>query len=140
MAKVKLACLVMTIVLAGTGSSIAQVHGQVGAGAGLPYGSPLPGFGLELEAGRYASLLGGVGFVGVTKPWAYGVRIYMRSPHRTWRPYVSALRWTEGTGFYLGAMHDVGEVGGFHITYGAGFGDVNLEGRVAIMAGIGYRF
>jgi hypothetical protein len=40
----------------------------------------------------------------------------------------------------LGVDHDVGKPGGVVLTYGIGFGDVNLEGHVAVMIGVGYRF
>ena len=35
---------------------------------------------------------------------------------------------------------DIGRPGGFVLTYGVGFGDVNLEARVGAMFGLGWRF
>lgn len=132
--------LLVLCAMSGVGESEAQVNGGVGLGVGLPYGSPLPGLGVELEMGRHFSVLSGVGLAGSGTPWSYGVKFYLTPADRTLRPYVSALRWTEGTGVFLGALHDVGKGGGFHLNYGVGFGDVQLEGRVALMAGFGYRF
>ena len=46
----------------------------------------------------------------------------------------------EGNGLYAGVDHDVRRPGGLVLTYGIGFGDVNLESRVGLMFGFGYRF
>jgi hypothetical protein len=108
-------------------------------GSGLPYGTVLAGAGAEIEIPGRVSLLGGVG-VGRDTPWAYGLRVYVQPPGRSWRPHASVLRWTEGHGVYLGVDHDIGTPGRFVATYGLGFGDVNLEGRVGAMAGLGYRW
>jgi hypothetical protein len=99
----------------------------------------LAGAGAEIEIPGRVSLLGGVG-VGRDTPWAYGLRVYVQPPGRSWRPHASVLRWTEGHGVYLGVDHDIGTPGRFVATYGLGFGDVNLEGRVGAMAGLGYRW
>jgi hypothetical protein len=40
----------------------------------------------------------------------------------------------------FGAGLDIGRPGGFVLTYGIGFGDVNLEARVGAMLGLGWRF
>jgi hypothetical protein len=50
------------------------------------------------------------------------------------------MRWTEGYGAYAGLDQDIGKPGGFVLTYGIGFGDVNLEARVGAMFGLGWRF
>ena len=50
------------------------------------------------------------------------------------------MRWTEGYGAYAGVDQDIGRPGGFVLTYGIGFGDVNLEARVGAMFGLGWRF
>ncbi len=82
------------------------------------------GGGLELELVHHVALLGGVG-VGVEPPWAYGVRVYIQGPDRKFRFHGSALRWTEGHGFYFGVDHDVGKQGSVVVTYALGYGDVN---------------
>lgn len=129
---------VLLFLLSVAKTSEAQAHVRVGTGTGLPYGSPFIGAGLELELGHRLSLLGGMGFVGAEKPFAYGVRAYLPPRYEKWRIHASLLRWTEGYGVYLGADHDFGKRGGFVATYGIGFGDVNQEGRVGMMVGFGY--
>lgn len=120
--------------------SEAQSRLSLGVGTGLPYGSPLPGVGLELAATPHLSLLGGAGVFTAGTTWSYGLKLHLRSPSHRWRPFVSALRWTEGEGLYLGAVQEIGSPGGWTATYALGFGDVNLEGRRAILLGVGYRF
>jgi len=112
----------------------------VGVGWGLPYGTPLFGAGLELDLGRYVSALGGIGVGNYEAPWAFGLRVSLAPPQKRWRPHVTGMRWTEGNGIYAGIDQDVGKPGGFVLTYGIGFGDVNLEARVGGMFGVGYRF
>jgi len=132
--------LVVPLLLCLPRPSAAQIRVKVGAGTGLPYGSPLPGGGLEVQAGEHLGFLGGVGAFGAEKPWAYGVRAYIQRSATKWRFHVSALHWTEGNGVYLGVDHDWGKSGGFVATYGVGFGDVNQEGNVHVMVGLGYLF
>jgi hypothetical protein len=112
---------------------------KAGIGTGLPYGSPFPGGGLEVELGEHIGLLGGVGFIGAEKPWAYGARIYLQPSTAKWRFHVSALHWIEGNGAYFGVDRRLGD-SGFMATGAIGFGDVNLESNVHIMIGLGYRF
>jgi hypothetical protein len=50
------------------------------------------------------------------------------------------LHWSEGNGVYVGVDHDVGKPSRFVMTYGLGFGDVNLESNFAFTIGVGYRF
>jgi len=114
--------------------------GKAGFGLGLPYGTPLLGLGAELDLGKYVSVLGGVGVGSYRSPWAYGARISFAPTEKKWRPHLTYMRWTEGNGYYAGVDHDVRKPGGFVWTYGLGYGDVNLEGKVAIMVGVGYRF
>jgi hypothetical protein len=121
-------------------SSAAQVRVKAGVGTGLTYGSPFIGGGLEAQLGEHLGLLGGVGAFGAETPWAYGVRAYLQRSATQWRFHVSALHWTEGNGVYLGVDHDFGRSGGFVATYGVGFGDVNQEGNVHVMGGLGYLF
>ena len=118
----------------------ADVRGKAGAGTGLAYGSPLPGVGAELELGEHVSMLGGVGVLAAETTWSYGVRVYFQGRERKFRPHVSLFQWTEGNGVYVGVDHDVGKPSGFNLTYAVGYGDVNLEGRVALTFGVGYRF
>jgi hypothetical protein len=114
---------------------------KLGIGTGLPYGSPFPGGGLEVELGEHLGLLGGVGFVGAEKPWAYGARVYLQPSAAKWRFHFSALHWIEGNGAYFGVDRRLGSsASGFVATGAIGFGDVNLEGNVHIMIGLGYRF
>jgi hypothetical protein len=138
--KQALAASLLLVLLGVTKASEAQAHFRAGIGTGLPYGSPFPGAGLELELGHHLGLLGGMGFVGAEKPFAYGVRAYLPPRDRKWRIHASLLGWTEGYGAYLGVDHDFGKRGGFVATYGIGFGDVNQEGRVHVMIGLGRRF
>jgi hypothetical protein len=130
----------LLVLLCAAKASEAQARVRVGVGTGLRYGSPFPGAGLELELGRHLGLLGGIGFVGAEKPFAYGVRAYLPPRDKRWRFHASLLRWTEGYGAYLGADQDVGKEGGFVVTSGIGFGDVNQEGHVHVMFGFGHRF
>lgn len=120
--------------------SVALAGGKGGVGSGLPYGTPLLGAGLELDLGKYLSVLGGVGVGTYRSPWAYGARISFAPPDKKWRPHLTGMRWTEGYGFYGGADHDVGKRGAWVMTYGFGYGDVNLEAKVGAMIGVGYRF
>ncbi len=120
--------------------SAAQIRVKAGGGTGLPYGSPFVGGGVEVQAGEHLGFLGGVGAFGAETPWAYGIRAYLQRSTTKWRFHVSALHWTEGNGVYLGVDHDWGKSGGFVATYGVGFGDVNQEGNVHAMVGIGYLF
>jgi len=120
--------------------SPAWALGKAGIGSGLPYGTPLFGFGVEFDLGDHVSALGGVGVGNYEAPWAVGGRLSLKGPAAKWRPHLSGLYWTEGWGAYAGVDHDVGKRGGFVLTYGVGFGDVNLEAKVGIMVGVGYRF
>lgn len=120
--------------------SAALAGGKAGVGSGLPYGTPLLGAGVELDLGKYLSVLGGVGVGTYRSPWAYGARLSFAPPDKKWRPHLTGMRWTEGYGVYAGVDHDVRKPGGFVLTYGFGFGDVNLEARVGAMIGVGYRF
>jgi hypothetical protein len=113
---------------------------KAGVGWGLPYGTPLFGAGLELDLGRYVSALGGIGVGNYEAPWAFGLRVSLAPPQKRWRPHITGMHWTEGNGIYAGIDQDVGQPGGFVLTYGIGFGDVNLEARVGGMFGVGYRF
>jgi hypothetical protein len=69
-----------------------------------------------------------------------GLKVSFAPPERRWRPHVAAMHWSEGNGFYLGVDHDIGRPGRFVMTYGVGFGDVNLEARFGVLIGVGYRF
>jgi len=131
-----LSCLLLVSLV----PSEARAFGKIGFGSGLPYGTPLLGVGLELHLGRPVAALGGIGVGHYDAPWAAGIRISPTRPGARWRPHLTAMRWTEGNGFYAGVDHDVGKPGGLVLTYGVGFGDVNLEGRVGVMVGAGYRF
>jgi hypothetical protein len=114
--------------------------GKVGVGSGLPYGTPLLGVGLELDLGKFVAALGGIGVGNYEAPWAVGVRLSLARPGKKWRPHITGMHWAEGNGVYAGVDHDVGKPGGLVLTYGIGFGDVNLEARVGGMIGVGYRF
>ena len=120
--------------------TLAFAGGKAGFGSGLPYGTPLLGAGVELDLGNYVTALGGVGVGNYDAPWSYGARLSFTPPDRKWRPHVSVLKWTEGYGVYGGVDHDVGKPGGWVVSYGFGYGDVNLEAKVGAMIGIGYRF
>ena len=128
------------LVLCARWGSAAEVRGKAGAGTGLAYGSPFPGVGVELELGEHVSVMGGAGVLTAEMTWSYGIRVYFQERARRFRPHVSMFRWTEGNGVYVGVDHDVGKPSGFNLTYGVGYGDVNLEGRVGLMFGLGYRF
>ena len=128
------------LVLCARWGSAEKVRGKAGAGTGLAYGSPLPGVGVELELGEHVSVMGGAGVLTAVTTWSYGVRVYFQERARKWRPHLSMFRWTEGNGVYVGVDHDVGKPSGFNLTYAVGYGDVNLEGRVGFMLGVGYRF
>ncbi len=128
-------------VLSASGTRAADIRGKAGFGTGLAYGSiPYPGIGLELELGDHLSVLGGWGVLHRSLPWSYGLRVYFHKRERKWRLHASAVRWVEGQGFYLGVDHDVGKSSGFIMTYGMGYGDVNLEGKFGATIGVGYRF
>lgn len=118
----------------------AQLGAKIGLGTGLPYGGVFVGAGGEVELFGHVALLGGVGVGTSDSPWAYGARLYFQKPTRRWRPHVSFLHWTEGNGYYLGLDQDVGNPGGFVLSYGVGFGDVNLEANVGALLGVGYRW
>lgn len=118
----------------------AQINVKIGIGTGLPYGGPVLGAGGEIEMLGHVALLGGVGVGTSDSPWAYGARLYFVGAAKRWRPHMSFLHWTEGNGFYLGLDQDVGKPSGFLVSYGVGFGDVNLEATVGAMFGIGYRW
>jgi hypothetical protein len=120
--------------------TLASAGGKAGVGSGIPYGTPIFGAGLELDLGKYVGLLGGVGVGTYDSPWSYGARVSFAPPEKKWRPHVSGVKWTEGYGVYAGLDHDIGKPGGWVMTYGLGFGDVNLEANVGAMVGIGYRF
>lgn len=120
--------------------SPAWALGKAGVGSGLPYGTPLLGFGIELDLGDHVSALGGVGVGNYEAPWAVGARLSLKGPGAKWRPHLTGMHWTEGNGIYAGVDHDVGKRGGFVLTYGAGYGNVNLEAKVGVMIGVGYRF
>ena len=120
--------------------AVATAGGKVGVGTGLPYGTPLFGAGLELDLGKYVSALGGIGVGNYEAPWAFGLRVNLAPPQKRWRPHLTGMHWTEGNGIYAGIDQDVGKPGGFVLTYGIGFGDVNREARVGGMFGVGYRF
>lgn len=77
-----------------------------------------------------ADELGGIGVGNYEAPWAVGVRVNLARPGKTWRPHITGMHWTEGNGVYAGVDHDLGRPGGLVLTYGIGFGDVNLEARV----------
>ncbi len=128
------------LVLCARWGSAAEVRGKAGAGTGLAYGSPFPGVGVELELGEHVSVMGGAGVLIAEMTWSYGIRVYFQERARRFRPHVSMFRCTEGNGVYVGVDHDVGKPSGFNLTYGVGYGDVNLEGRVGLMFGLGYRF
>ena len=121
-------------------SSESWAIGRVGVGSGLPYGTPLVGVGIEIDLGKYVAALGGIGVGNYASPAAVGVRLRLARPEKKWRPHITWMYWTEGSGVYAGVDHDVGKPGGFVVTYGIGFGDVNLEARVGTMIGVGYRF
>lgn len=104
------------------------------------WGTPLLGFGAELDLGSYVSVLGGVGVGTYRSPWSYGARISLAPPEKKWRPHVTGIRWTEGYGGYLGVDHDVGKPGRWVMTYALGYGDVQQEGKVGAAIGIGCRF
>lgn len=127
-------------VLLSAEASLAEPHAKAGLGTGLAYGSPIFGAGVELEITYHISALGGVGALSDGTPWALGARVYLHPPTSRWRLHGSAFRWSEGTGFYIGADHDVGKSSGVVLMYGVGFGDVNLEAPVGLTFGIGYRF
>lgn len=129
------ACLLLLVL-----PSVARAGGKASVGSGVPYGTPLVGFGLELDLGPYVSVLGGVGAGTYRSPWSVGARVKLLPEGRKWRPHLTGVRWTEGYGVYAGVDHDIGKPGGFVLTYGIGYGDVNLESKVGAMFGIGYRF
>lgn len=120
--------------------SVSLAGGKGGVGSGLPYGTPLLGLGLELDMGKHVAALGGIGVGHYQAPWALGLRVSLARPEKRWRPHITGMRWKEGNGVYAGVDHDVGKPGGVVLTYGIGFGDVNLETRVGAMIGAGYRF
>lgn len=111
-----------------------------GFGSGLQYGSPIFGGGLEVEIGDHLGVLGGVGVFSAEPTYALGARVYLNGVEHRFRPHGSVFHWSEGTGVYLGVDHDLGRRGAFVLTYGVGFGDVNLESPVAISFGVNYRF
>ena len=117
----------------------AQTRATLGAGTGLPYGSPVIGVGASLEIGPHFALLAGAG-PGADAIWAAGLRLHLRRPTARWRPHLSVLGWPEGWGVYAGTDHDVGRPGRWFLTYGIGAGDVNLEAKVGVLFGVGYRF
>ena len=117
----------------------AQPRLTLGAGTGLPYGSPLIGVGASLEIGPHFALLAGAG-PGSDAIWAAGARIHFRRPAARWRPHLSVLGFPDGWGVYGGVDHDVGRPGKWFLTYGAGAGDVNLEASVGLLFGVGFRF
>lgn len=128
------------VALLGFVPSEAWALGKAGIGSGLPYGTPLLGFGIEVDLGDHVAALGGVGVGNYEAPWAVGARLSLKGPRTKWRPHVTGMYWTEGYGVYAGVDHDVGKPGGLVLTYGIGFGNVNLEARVGAMIGVGYRF
>lgn len=133
--------MLLAFLLLGSGASecLAQVHGKLGAGSGLPYGV-LVGVGGEIELFDRIGVLAGVGAASSKSPVAYGARVYFEHATSRWRPNVSLLHWTEGNGLYVGVDQDVGRPGAFIVSYGLGFGAVNLEGHVGMALGIGYRW
>ena len=130
------ACLILLF----CAPTVSLAGGKAGVGWGLPYGTPLFGAGLEVDLGNYASALGGIGVGNYEAPWAFGLRVSLAPPQKRWRPHITGMHWTEGNGIYAGIDQDVGKPGGFVLSYGIGFGDVNLEARVGGMFGVGYRF
>jgi len=130
-------CFVLLVLLVPV---TARAGGKAGVGSGLPYGTPLFGAGLELDLGNHLAALGGIGVGNYDAPWAFGVRLSLNRPQSRWRPHLTGMRWTEGYGAYAGLDQDIGRPGGFVLTYGIGFGDVNLEARVGAMFGLGWRF
>jgi hypothetical protein len=132
--------LALCVFVARPGDCEAQVQGKVGVGSGLAYGTVLLGAGAEIELVDRVAVLGGIGLGTAQSPWAYGARLYLQPAQSRWRPHLSAMHWTEGNGLYLGLDQDLGQPGGVVLSYGVGFGRVNLETNVGITAGIGYRW
>ena len=64
------ACLLLVVL-----PCVARAGGKAGIGSGVPYGTPLVGFGLEVDLGKYVSLLGGVGAGTYRSPWSVGARV-----------------------------------------------------------------
>ena len=120
------------------------IGGKIGVGVGLPYGSPFPGLGAELDVTKNLALLVGgtklAGWIG-----AMGVRFYARAPERRLRPHLSAHVWPGGYGAYAGVDYDFGASRGIVTTCGlGGFGDINLDNGVvdglSLLLGLGYKF
>jgi hypothetical protein len=127
-------------ILGGARPCTAGPRFKPGFGSGLQYGSPIFGGGLEVEVGDHLGVLGGVGVFTAEPTYALGARVYLYGLEHRFRPHGSVFRWREGTGVYLGVDHDLGRRDGFVLTYGVGFGELNLEAPVAITFGVNYRF
>lgn len=113
------------------------VWGRLSAGMGLPYGV----FGSSLEFGHeYVTATAGVGTTIFGGPgWSAGGRVYVLGHDSKYRPFASAVYGTSlvyditviggpslsgtvlGPGFYLGLDHDVGDLGGWELSYALGY-------------------
>ena len=70
------------------------IGGKIGVGVGLPYGSPFPGLGAELDVTKNLALLVGgtklAGWIGAMGAWSY-----VGHPNAVC-PHLSAYVWPEG--------------------------------------------
>jgi hypothetical protein len=116
-------------------SESSTFSGSIAAGLGIPYGVLGGGFTLGID---YAQLIAGVGTsIYAGAGYSAGLRLHILDSSHSWRPHLTAVYGTtaiykisgavdlkgvlRGFAVYVGVDQDVGEPGGFFMTYGVGF-------------------